>query len=109
MWYRSWIALVLAMSGATSLASERMEDGKRSYEAICAKCHETGVEGAPVVGRAEDWSERPQLWEAVLMEHADDGYIKMPARGDADYATEYDVKTAAEYMLQLTYPDLPAD
>ena len=65
--------------------------------------------GAPVVGRAEDWSERPQLWEAVLMEHAKAGYIKMPARGAADYATEYDVESATEYMLHLTYPDLPAD
>ena len=106
---RVLFALVLAAFAGGSVASERLEDGKRSYEAACASCHEKGVEGAPVTGRAEDWSDRPQLWEAVLMEHADQGYIKMPARGDADHATEYDVKAAAEYMLHLTYPDLPTD
>ena len=109
MLFRALIIPLLMLACSHLAASERLEDGKRSYEAICAKCHETGVEGAPVVGRDEDWVDRPQLWEAVLMEHADAGYIKMPARGGADYATEYDVKAAAEYMLQLTYPDLPAD
>ena len=109
MLVRSLIATAIALTCSQGIASERLEDGKRNYEAICAKCHETGVDGAPVVGRVEDWSERPQLWEAVLMEHAKAGYIKMPARGAADYATEYDVESATEYMLHLTYPNLPAD
>lgn len=107
--YRALIAVAMAMAGTGLQASDRLEDGKRNYEAICASCHETGVEGAPKVGRAKDWTDRSRLWEAVLMEHAENGYIRMPARGNADYATEYDVKTAAEYMLHLTYPELPTD
>ena len=90
-------------------ASERLDDGKRTYERICAKCHETGVEGAPIVGRAEDWEGRSHLWEAVLLEHARQGYLKMPARGDADHATDYDISVAAEYMLTLTYPEMATD
>ena len=89
--------------------SERLREGEKFYQAICASCHETGVDGAPVTGNKEDWEERSHLWEAVLFEHADKGYIKMPARGASEYATEYDVEVAAEYMLTITHPELPRD
>ena len=95
--------------GQTAIASERMEDGKRTYERICAKCHTTGVEGAPIVGNKADWEGRSHLWEAVLLEHAEQGYLKMPARGDAEHATDYDISAAAKYMLTLTHPELLAD
>ncbi len=90
-------------------ASERLEDGKKNYDAICAACHESGADGAPVTGDREDWRQRSSLWEAVLFEHAEKGYIKMPARGASDYATDYDIETAAEYMLTITHPQLPRD
>ena len=98
-----------AASEPLTAASERLEDGRKFYESICAGCHETGVDGAPVTGKREDWEHRSHLWEAVLFEHAEKGYIKMPARGAADYATDYDVQTAAEYMLTITHPELPRD
>lgn len=101
-------AAFLAFTPAT-FASERLEDGKRAYEKACAGCHATGVEGAPIVGEADDWDQRSNLWEAVLIEHAEQGYLKMPAQGGADYATDYDVSAAAEYMLTLTHPELPVD
>ena len=47
--------------------------------------------------------------EGVLFEHAEAGYISMPARGAASHATNYDVEVAAEYMLHITYPDRPTD
>lgn len=98
---------VLLISSAHG--SERLEDGKRTYEKVCAGCHETGVEGAPVVGDGSDWQQRSDLWEAVLIEHAEKGFLKMPARGDAEYATDYDISAAAEYMMTLTHPELPVD
>lgn len=101
-------ALVLASDTLTS-TSERLQDGERAYQAICARCHESGVDGAPVTGNKDDWQGRSDLWEAMLFEHADKGYIKMPARGDADYATQYDAEAAAEYMLTITHPELPRD
>ena len=103
------IGMVLFASVPAGFASERLEDGKRTYEKICVACHETGVEGAPIVGEARDWEQRSNLWEAVLVGHAEKGYLKMPARGNADYATDYDIGAAAEYMLTLTHPELPAD
>lgn len=98
-----------AGSEPLTAASDRMQDGEKFYQAICASCHESGVDGAPVTGNKEDWDGRSHLWEAVLFEHADKGYINMPARGAADYATEYDVEVAAEYMLTITHPELPRD
>ena len=101
-------ALVAAEDTLTA-ASERLMDGEKSYRAICAGCHDSGADGAPVTGNKNDWEERSHLWEAVLFEHAEKGYIKMPARGDSDYATDYDVQTAAEYMHATTHPQLPRD
>lgn len=89
--------------------SERLVDGEKSYRAICASCHDSGTDGAPVTANREDWKERSHLWEAVLFEHAEKGYIKMPAMGGSDYATEYDVDAAAEYMLTITHPDMHRD
>lgn len=103
------IALTAISTAISSHASERLQDGQRAYEAICASCHESGEDDAPVTGNKEDWVDRSSLWEAVLFEHADKGYINMPARGDTDYATQYDVGAAAEYMLTVTHPELPRD
>ncbi len=102
-------AALAAASEKVPCASERLEDGEKNYDAICARCHESGADGAPVTGNPEDWEDRSHLWEAVLFEHAEKGYIRMPARGAADHATDYDVETAAEYMLTITHPDLPRD
>ena len=98
-----------AAAEALTSESERLRDGAKFYQEICASCHETGVDDAPVTGNKEDWDGRSHLWEAVLFEHADKGYIKMPARGASEYATEYDVEVAAEYMLTITHPELPRD
>lgn len=112
------LVLTLALVSSASLAtggdsltaeSERLQDGERNYDALCARCHASGELDAPITGRPEDWKGRSDLWQAVLFEHADKGYINMPARGASDYATEYDVETAAEYMLTITHPELPRD
>lgn len=103
------IVLGLTLTSLATAAETRLEDGKRNYQAFCAHCHDTGKEGAPVTGKTEDWTDRSQLWEAVLFEHVQDGYMKMPARGAAGHATDYDAETAAEYMMHLNYPSLPTD
>ena len=100
---------ILLCFGMSAGASERLEDGKRAYDKICSSCHETGVEDAPIVGNEEDWTARSDLWEAVLVEHAQKGFIKMPAKGNAEHATNYDVGAAAEYMLTQTHPEMKPD
>lgn len=100
---------LLAASGFALSASDRMEDGRKAYEAGCAKCHKHGSHGAPVTSKSEDWADRSDLWESVLVEHASKGYIDMPARGGDSSVSDYDVKVATEYMLTIAHPEVPAD
>ena len=81
--------------------------GQQAYEEICAGCHEEGLDGAPRTGNREDWVGRSWLWETVLFEHARSGYKNMPAKGGDATLDEVTVSKAAEYMLTLTYPEMP--
>ncbi len=83
--------------------------GEQAYNEYCAGCHETGMLGAPIVGESEDWESRSDLWDAVLFDHAITGYLEMPAKGGRNDLPDDVVKAAAEYMLQITYPDRPQD
>lgn len=80
-------------------------DGEQAYVEHCAGCHETGMLGAPREGEPQDWSERSNLWQAVLMDHAKTGYFDMPARGGKTELPDEVVNAAAEYMLETTFPD----
>ena len=79
--------------------------GKDAYDQVCASCHEEGVDGAPKTGDREAWAGRSWLWEAVLFEHAKDGYMSMPAKGGDETLDDATVEMAAEYMLSRTFPD----
>ncbi|MEH6583840.1 MAG: c-type cytochrome [Halioglobus sp.] len=94
-----------AWGGTAVSASERLDDGKRVYEEVCATCHDSGADGAPRRGEAGDWSGRSHLWEAVLLEHVDKGYLGMPAQGGSGGLSEYDVGAASEYMLTESHPE----
>lgn len=100
---------LLTASGSTLAASDRMQDGRDAYQATCASCHEDSGKDAPQTHNAQDWAGRSSLWQAVLFEHAEKGYLKMPAKGGNKAASEYDVDAAAEYMLTITHPDMPRD
>ncbi len=100
---------LLVASGSTLAASDRLEDGRKAYTTSCATCHETGASDAPQTNNPQDWADRSNLWEGVLFEHAENGYLKMPAKGGNPDATDYDVEAAAEYMLTITHPDMPHD
>ncbi|MEP1471165.1 MAG: c-type cytochrome [Halieaceae bacterium] len=102
--------LALALIAGPGMASEqRMADGKAVYETTCKICHESGIAGAPQTRNAADWEGRSSLWESVLFEHANKGYLAMPPKGGAEDASDYDVEAAAEYMLTITHPELQAD
>ena len=81
--------------------------GKQTYDQICAACHEEGLDGAPRTGDRAAWDKRSGLWEAVLFEHARSGFGNMPAKGGEATLDDATVTKAAEYMMTLTYPELP--
>ncbi len=80
-------------------------DREKAYRDYCAGCHETGMLGAPIVGETDEWAGRSQLWDAVLFDHAITGYLEMPAKGGRMDLPDNVVKAAAEYMLEMTFPD----
>jgi cytochrome c5 len=45
----------------------------------------------------------------VLFEHSKDGYLDMPAKGSHQELTDQAVDAASEYLLSVTYPELPLD
>ena len=110
------IAAALGMSGCANDSASRADsvdaavvtssvNGEAAYNEYCSGCHETGMFGAPIAGNTSDWADRSQLWDAVLLDHAITGYLEMPARGGRMDLPDEVVKAAAEYMLEMTYPD----
>jgi cytochrome c5 len=89
--------------------TDRQALGKATYDKACAACHDAGEGDAPRTGVREDWSERSDLWQAVLFKHAKAGYLEMPGKGGQPELTDQAVEAAAEYMLGLTFPELPRD
>lgn len=83
--------------------------GEDVYEWACAACHSTGEKGAPRIGEREAWSDRSPLWSAVLLEHAKEGFLEMPAKGGHGYLSDRAVEAAGEYMLGRTFPERPRD
>jgi len=83
--------------------------GESAYYIACGSCHETGQSGAPVTGDPDAWSNRSSLWQAVLADHANKGYMDMPAKGGRVELSEWVVIRATEYMLSQTYPELPPE
>jgi cytochrome c5 len=92
-------------AGLSSAGELAAVDGAGAYNEYCASCHETGMLGAPIVGDADEWANRSQLWDAVLFDHALTGYLEMPAKGGRMDLPDDIVKAAAEYMLEITFPD----
>ena len=84
-------------------------DGEAAWSQYCAVCHEDGMLGAPRIGVPEEWQSRSSLWQAVLMDHAKEGYYDMPAKGGQTDVPDDIVNAAAEYMLETTFPDRPQD
>jgi len=82
---------------------------QQAYREVCAGCHEDGKDGAPRTNHPEDWQGRSQLWQAVLIEHARSGYLNMPAKGGEESLEDRTVAAAAEYMLEITYKNIPPD
>ena len=83
--------------------------GKDVFDWACASCHASDEGNAPQMGVRDNWSDRSPLWSAVLLEHAREGYLEMPAKGGHPYLSDRAVQAAGEYMLGETFPELPTD
>jgi len=78
--------------------------GKRVYSGLCFSCHGTGLPGIPQLGDAVAWTDRIAAGDALLYEHALNGFtgssgIMMPPRGGNPALTDDEVKAAVDYMV----------
>jgi cytochrome c5 len=81
--------------------------GAQVVQAHCAKCHNTGVDGAPRIGNHDDWIPRVQRARGfdLLVSSAIHGHGPMPARGGFADVTDAEIRAAIIYMY---HPDRPA-
>ena len=80
-----------------TLAVER--SGKQIVQVQCAKCHQTGVDGAPKIGNRAAWIPRlKQGLEAAVLS-AIKGHGPMPARGGMANLTDSEIRAAIVFMV----------
>lgn len=91
-------AMAVSPGNEPDVRSYNLGHGRKVFREKCIKCHETGDEGAPILGELDDWSSRIQQPLARLIEHALNGHGKMPPKGDLDL-TAQEVASAVAYVV----------
>ena len=99
-----WVAmaaLAISLPVAASDAGPQRGDrsGKEVVDAVCAKCHATGVDGAPKIGDKKAWSKRARRGLSGLTASALKGIRKMPPHGADMDLTDIEIKRAITYMV----------
>ena len=84
---------------ASASASAGPRSGSEIYAASCQACHALGVAGAPILGDAASWGERPAQGMDILIEHAINGLGAMPPRGTCVSCSDEEIEAAVEYMM----------
>jgi len=84
---------------ASKLASAVQRSGGEVVQAYCAKCHQTGAEGAPGIGDRAAWIPRLKQGFEVLVGSAIKGHGPMPSRGDVANLTDTEIRAAIAYMI----------
>jgi cytochrome c5 len=72
--------------------------GRVVFTDKCLRCHQSGRDGAPVLGDTADWRERLEQPLQTLIAHATAGHGRMPARGD-QAISDQDVAAAVAYVV----------
>jgi len=95
------VVLSLAASIAAQAAAAQGPDrsGKEVVDAVCAKCHATGAQGAPKIGNQRAWSKRAQQGLSALTQHALTGIREMPPHGGNMNLTDLEIERAITHMV----------
>lgn len=78
--------------------------GESTYNGLCVSCHGSGIPGIPQLGDVANWVPRIAQGNALLYEHAINGYVgesgmPMPAKGGNVSLSDEAVKAAVDYMV----------
>jgi cytochrome c5 len=83
----------------SKLASAAPRSGAEVVQAYCAKCHQTGAEGAPKISDRAAWIPRLKQGFEMLVGSAIKGHGPMPSRGNAANLTDAEIRAAVAYMI----------
>lgn len=72
--------------------------GEQVYNAVCTNCHGSGALGSPKYKDAALWAPRIAKGWDTLLNHALNGFNKMPARGGEPDLTDIEVARGIAYM-----------
>ena len=84
-------------AGGVTPAVERR--GEQVVQAQCAKCHQSGMNGAPKIGDRDAWIPRLKRGLDLLVRSAINGHGPMPARGGLADLTDSELRGAIVYMF----------
>ena len=76
------------------------KSGKDIYNSVCMSCHMSGAAGAPITGKADQWTDRLAKGNDTLYANAINGIGVMPAKGGLMSLSDDEVKLAVDYMLE---------
>ena len=84
-----------------STMAETMADrsGKEVVETVCVGCHETGKDGAPMIGDQAEWGRRASAGLNVVTGHTITGIRKMPAHGARASLSDLEMSRAVAFMV----------
>ncbi|MEZ5503799.1 MAG: cytochrome c [Halioglobus sp.] len=95
------VAVIFLCAAASCASADDMTSGKALYDKNCAKCHDTGKMGAPVLNDMPEWADRSNiLWSDVHEQHLDDGLLR-DASKDPEGITAADMEAATNYMISI--------
>lgn len=73
--------------------------GEDIYNSKCTTCHTSGAAGAPILGKAGDWTERVSKGIDVLYANAISGFKGMPPKGLCFDCSDEELKASVDYMI----------
>jgi cytochrome c5 len=74
-------------------------NGEQIVRTHCAKCHQTGVGGAPKIGDRAAWIPRLKQGFEVMVRSAIRGHGPMPSRGGVADITDPELRAAIVFMI----------
>lgn len=84
--------------------SELAQAGRATYESACVVCHGSGLAGAPKVGDRAAWVARIAKGEALLRQHAIEGFTGekgvMPPKGGRVDLSDKEIFQAVAFMTE---------
>lgn len=97
---------VLALGASAAMAVDKT--GREVVEQVCAACHATGKDGAPMIGDVGAWTQHAKQGLGKLAEHAISGLGKMPAHGGQPALSDLEISRAIAYMVSFGHAVDPA-